>query len=770
MITCFKFKLFKSKMINPTQISLDNQLNSIYSIIGNNYHEIDRNLSSTKLGSLEDESLKKKLYSLHNYFYSIVKETSNNELKINHNNEKIKDFYKSTYPQLIKAFFTSNKGLITMLEDESTDFETYDLFVQLMSPGINSFNFMEFILSLESSKSMFNPDSLLFEIKDLNFISSSLSLLNEMNEKKTLNDFLFSAFPRMAQQSNQNKQNNKLYVNIFELFIINLLYYIKNTQSQIKVKCLTTENHNFRNINTNYSTNHKLFNFVKSNYNNHYNYNPQIFINETHSELNKESLDYRKNVLGNFLFKVFSNLIEYLCSPCTNEEFAKNSNLFFSFNQFKEVNERLKYERLKFICKMVDIIWSTEFYFETLFKIKSPKNFTEKTNVLIIESLTFLIKTLHLTDTYFQSDQVLYNDSNLLVSLLNIPIFHMIKNLLDDLAINQTYTSQKITLSNICDLMKAYSLPWKFIDTNCNIDINNFFYANFHFYTYLLNKLLITLSQTNNIDYDLAYGLNLLLEPFCINDGKVFYNSVSLKMFSDISLYIQKKGFKSTKNELFDLILSNFSYNEIPLNEVCPWSIYENIEKINLLIQNWTYFTQNKLSATKNNEYNARLAHLLSNNIKILQELYVLNPYVNSNNLYSADKNENLSFYGSNRKETSTEGKMIDTVNFIKKVKKISRSSDEWDSKLKSTELVILFYFFYFIAFLVDFTKDIYECFFKGTSFTELFTSESLSKRTSQHPKTNLRYFVNYINFLSSIIILGIIWYFVQYFIKLPAK
>lgn len=526
---------------------------------------------------------------------------------IDHNDDSVKMFYKQL-PSLLEQLFSSNHGIIDKLNRETNvTFNAYNNLLQHFSPNYNSSGLIEFILSSSANNSTYkildigdsnmrisDCSNIFYKLKDISYLSSNLKILRDLNENEIVEKYIFTAFPRMMvkksnsinnsnqilkntsdikqKQSLNNINNSKNYnylneldLTPYELLVINLLYFIKKNYSNIKVKALHLENKNFS--------------FLTKD-------NRDIRDEDLNTKLNKMNIDPQKSLIANFLIRVFQNLVEYLCAETTIEEYNASNyshkNSLLSFNYFCDINNKLKRERLDFLCLMVDVIWCSDYYMKKLYKNSALMLYTDLSNcnLIIINCLEHLLKTLQITNMFFYNNSsntnnnnntnnlnilssnskssvsnfstiesnnlVFYNKDNLITKHLIIPLFYLLDTCLDFFNGNiNLINMSSISFIDVLKLYKTYTLPWKsyadfynLFENNWKIQYNIFVYSNIQFFTYLFNKLIMTISSINNIEIDLMLTLNEIIHPYKYNnnDYLILVKSVSLPFLVDLSL------------------------------------------------------------------------------------------------------------------------------------------------------------------------------------------------------------------------------------------
>lgn len=556
---------------------------------------------------------------------------------IDHKSDHVKSFYNH-FPSLIEAIFTSRNGLINRLDSELVDFYTYDMFVQMLSPNILPNSLMEFILSSSANNSTYSSyysfsenfqghrenhvtESLggsLYSLSDLSYLSNNLSLLKEMKRYDLLERYLHFGFPRRRKQEIVNRnlltkvpslsnsltksidfgkglirnsltalknvfddnskakfdsiskqeEINDVLINPFELFVINLLYYIKKTYTNIKVRSLHSDNHNF-----NFNQNPNPTPYVPNQKD-----NKSIFTTDNeysvHSIINKNSIDHGKTLVSNFLLRVFQNLIEYLSSETSIDEYVNsnyNNGSMVDFNSFKIINDKLKNERLVFVCKMIDLIWCSDYYMAEVNSIDNLITCTDlsSSNLLVINCIQSLLSNFQCfnlfrvtTNTVINTNnnsllgnndnpiqaEIIYNENNYLCSYLASPLFYFLKSAFDFFLVNPNIVNKSsISLLDVVKLYKTFILPWKtFTDYHkiyyIHLEVRSFIFTNLQYYTYLFNKLICTLSKVSSIEKELMYELKDILNPYEIDKDKIFFNSVNLQVFYEISIFRPKNS------------------------------------------------------------------------------------------------------------------------------------------------------------------------------------------------------------------------------------
>lgn len=179
-------------------------------------------------------------------------------------------------------------------------------------------------------------------------------------------------------------------------------------------------------------------------------------------------------------------------------------------------------------------------------------------------------------------------------------------------------------------------------------------------------------------------------------------------------------------------------------------------------------------------EYFVSLRELIAENSFILASLYLDNP-TNTNrlpnnniikkhiNIFSGMKGIS-NFISNHKSELSNQSN--NTINnnldggdkrksFSKRVI-INLNKNNWESQLKRNELQMLYWFFIRLAFLIDFVlnkcsyyykegkKKVYKILKLNVEISDE-SSEKYENDTSKYPKTNLRYFVNYVNLITAV-------------------
>lgn len=839
------------------------------------------------------DKLEENIYSLANYLSSLVRVNSNN-LNIRNNSpigidmrdEKVKEFY-DIYPEIIRYIFTSNGGLIEVIEERVT-FKEYDFLLQLLSPKTFCFSLMEFIMSSKennftydfSNKLTRNDSSLyLYEIKDFSYICSNFSTLKDTCEYDILNNYILTAFPRMSNTklfpndekikkssllatneakssnlsflrksltglkntmslTNSNSSNHieKIYVDPYEYFIINLLFYMKNCNSRLKVKSLENENSNFKNI--------KLSDNSFGNY--------QLNPNSTSIHIN--TLDLTKSVIANFISRLFMNIFEYLSNPTSEDEYINSnynhSNSFLDLNQFIAANDLLKKRRLRFTCIMINFTWLNEFYMRKMLKnnIMNEAIDLSSLNILVLDNLIFAIRQIQKED-YFISNNTNsiyeFNNDNMISATLSTPIFYLLKFMFDYFTVNNNLISKlHVTIYNAMDIFKAYILPWNSLDKediinslmsinheDIKINITHFIYFNIQFYTYLFNKFVICLSSVSDYDLNFMIQLNEILSLYNQSESnRIFFNRLDYNIFEKTLAYFKRNeekdklgnlSYDRSQIEIYEVLIKNFKVYDLSITEICPWNIMENRKKVFTMVGRWANFVENNIIynpypkssnsiinlSQEEKDYNLKLQTVIQSNISILNSLYKLHSLGENDKQYSGRKS---SIYGNNynnfqeindtfvlneirskskneyykntpeNKNENNESRISDSKttysteeNKFRQIKRLSRTnnnSEIWESNLGSDENFILYIIFLFLAMIIDSIIA-----FATTSYLKItsrlnsnldsnneiiYKSKEIQK--SKYPKTNLRYFVNKYNFLSTILVISFFYLFLK--------
>lgn len=833
------------------------------------------------------EIIEENLFSLANYLSSLIRTNSNNintrnnfHVGIDMRDDKVKEFY-DIYPEIIKSIFTSNRGVIDTIEERVT-FKEYDFLLQILSPKTLIFSLMEFIMSsrennftYDFSNKLLNNDSCLhlYEIKDFSYICSNFSILKESGEYDILNSYILTAFPRMTNiklseneekikkssliPSNDGKSNNlsflrksltgiknvfnststntnssklieKIYADPFEYFIINLLFYMKSSNSRLKVKSLETENPFFKNIRTN---DNSFGNYI---------------LNPNSTQVHLNSLDFTKSVGANFLSRLFTNIFEYLCYPTTEEEyFASNynhHNSFLDINKFLEVNDLLKKRRLKFTCVMMIFIWFNEFYMRKILKknILNEAMDLSTLNILVLDNLIISIRLIQKQDFFKLKNNILeYNDDNLISTTLSTPIFYVLNFIFDFFHSNSNLISKlNVTIYNAMDIFKAYILPWASLDKpeilnsllsnnpdDVRINITNFLFFNIQFYTYLFNKFIICLSNIIEFDLNFMEQLNEILSLYNYSESKgIFFNRLDANIFDRTLSYCRKNDkrdeygshmYDKSEIDIYEVFMKNFKFYDLNITDICPWNILDNRKQVLSMVGRWANFVENKLIFNSNSklinlnsinylnqeekEYNNKLKLVIESNIAILNNLYKLHSLgendrnysgrkisINAdynniqeindtfvlNEMRSKSKNEFIrstpnnkimndeSHLSESKSIYSTEGSKLKQV---KRFSRTSNSSEVWESNLGSDENFFLYLIFLFLAKIIDSLID-----FSVSTYRKITDENYKDKNVnegnkSKYPKTNLRYFVNKYNFLTTILVIVLFYAFLRF-------